>query len=82
MVNRGEEKVRVHMNVVPRSTGNSIDIMLVFSSFKIGNMFGVKNPIPRGHREGVVYIFLFVCADLNARYVGGSTRNFSTRVQT
>ena len=22
MVNRGEEKVRVHMNVVPRSTGN------------------------------------------------------------
>ena len=23
MVNRGEEKVRVHMNVVPRSTGNT-----------------------------------------------------------
>ena len=24
MVNRGEEKVRVHMNVVPRSTMNSL----------------------------------------------------------
>ena len=24
MVNRGEEKVRVHMNVVPRSTGNTV----------------------------------------------------------
>ena len=23
MANRGEEKVRVHMNVVPRSTGNT-----------------------------------------------------------
>ena len=23
MVNRGEEKVRVHMNVLPRSTGNT-----------------------------------------------------------
>ena len=23
MVNRGEERVRVHMNVVPRSTGNT-----------------------------------------------------------
>ena len=23
MMNRGEEKVRVHMNVVPRSTGNT-----------------------------------------------------------
>ena len=25
MVNRGEEKVRVHMNVVPRSTGTQIE---------------------------------------------------------
>ena len=25
MVNRGEEKVRVHMNVVPRSTMNTND---------------------------------------------------------
>jgi len=25
MVNRGEEKVRVHMNVVPRSTENTND---------------------------------------------------------
>ena len=25
MVNRGEEKVRVHMNVVPRSTMNDLD---------------------------------------------------------
>ena len=29
---------------------NSIDIKLVFSSFKIGDLFGVKDPIPRGLR--------------------------------
>ena len=34
---------------------NNIDIKLVFSSFKIGNLFSVKDPIPRGLRAGVVY---------------------------
>ena len=58
---------------------NSIDIKLVFSSFKIGNMFGVKDPIPCGLRTGVVYTF--VCADCNACYVGETTRPFSTRVR-
>ncbi|CAH3127293.1 unnamed protein product [Pocillopora meandrina] len=27
---------------------NNIDVKLAFSSFKIGDMFGVKDPIPRG----------------------------------
>ena len=39
---------------------NNIDIKLVFSSFKIGNMFSVKDPVPSGLRAGVVYRF-FVC---------------------
>ena len=29
---------------------NNIDVKLAFSSFKIGDMFGVKDPIPRGLR--------------------------------
>ena len=33
---------------------NDLDIKLVFSSFKIGNMFGVKDPIPGGLRSRVV----------------------------
>ena len=43
---------------------NNIDIKLVFSSFKIGNLFSVKDPIPRGLRAGVVYLSnraLFPC---------------------
>ena len=39
---------------------NNIDIKLVFSYFKICNMFGVKDPIPRGLRTCVVYKF-FMC---------------------
>ena len=32
MVNRGEEKVRVHMNVVPRSPGNTNSVVPCFPS--------------------------------------------------
>ena len=39
---------------------NDLDIKLVFSSFKIGNMFGLKDPIPGGLRSRVVY--KFACA--------------------
>ena len=53
-------------------------IKLVFSSVKIGSLFGVKDPIPCGLCAGVVYKFL--CVGCNACYVGEITRHFSTRV--
>ena len=58
---------------------NNIDVKLAFSSFKIGDMFGVKDPIPRGLRTCVVYKFL--CEGSNACYVGETPRHLSTRVQ-
>ena len=57
---------------------NNIDIKLVFSSCKIGNMFSVKDPVPHGLRAGVVYKFL--CAGCSACYVSETTRHFSTRI--
>ena len=42
-------------------------------------MFGVKGPIAREPRVGVVYKVL--CAGCNACYVGETTRHFSTRVR-
>ena len=33
---------------------NDLDIKLVFSAFKMGNLFGVKNPIPDGLHSRVV----------------------------
>ena len=58
---------------------NDLDIKLVFSSFTIGNMFCVKDPIPAGLRSRMVY--KFACAGCNACYVGETTRHFSTRVR-
>ena len=58
---------------------NDLDIKLVFSSFKIGNLFGMKDPIPGGLRSRVVY--KFTCAGCNACYVGETSRHFSTRVR-
>ena len=58
---------------------NDLDIKLVFSSFKIGNLFVVKDPVPDGLRSRVVY--KFGCAGCNACYVGKTCRHFSTRVR-
>ena len=41
---------------------NDLDIKLVFSSFKIGSLFGVKDPVPDGLCSRVVY--KFVCISL------------------
>ena len=36
---------------------NNIDIKLILSSFKIGNLFSAKDPIPSNLRSSVVYKF-------------------------
>ena len=46
---------------------NNIDIKLVFSFFKIGDMFVVRDPIPCGLCVGVVYTCL--CAGCSVCYV-------------
>ena len=47
---------------------NDLDIKLVLSSFLIGFLFIVKDPVADGLRSRVV--FKFVCAGCNAWYVG------------
>ena len=58
---------------------NNSDIKLIFSSFKIGNLFSAKDSIPSNLRSSVVY--KFSCAGCNACYVGETTRHFSTGVR-
>ena len=58
---------------------NDLDIKLVFSSFKIGKLLSVKDPIPGALRSHVVY--KLACAGCNACYVGETTRHFSTRLR-
>ena len=56
-----------------------IDIMLVFTTFKIKNLFNVKDAVPEGLHTRVVYKFL--CTSCNACYVGETSRHFSTWVR-
>ena len=53
--------------------------MLAFSSFKVGSLFSVKDPVPNGLRSCVVY--KFSCTGCAACYVGETTRHFNTRVR-
>ena len=58
---------------------NVMSFVKPISSFKIGSIFGVIDPIPGGLRSRVVY--KFACAGCNARYVGETVQNFSTRMK-
>ena len=56
-----------------------LNIKLVFSSFKIKNMFGNKDSIPSDLLSSVVY--KFSCAACNSCYIGETTRHITTRVK-
>ena len=58
---------------------NNLDVKLAFSSFKIGSMFSVKDPVPVELRSNVVY--KFTCASCNSCYVGETSRHLSTRIR-
>ena len=50
-----------------------------FTSFKLNNMFSVKDTIPNTLRSQVVY--KFTCAGCHTCYVGETTRHFGTRAR-
>ena len=50
---------RKKMRPLIKSYWNDLDIKLVFSPFKIGNMFGVQDPIPGRLRSRLAYKFTF-----------------------
>ena len=58
---------------------SDLTIKLVFTSFKIKNMFSVKDRTPVALKSMVVY--QFSCAGCNFRYIGETSRHFSTRIK-
>ena len=65
----------IHRSILSASR----DIRLVSTTFKIKNLFNVKDAVPEGLRTRVAY--KFSCASCNACYVGETSRHFSTRVR-
>ena len=58
---------------------HDLDIKLVFTTFKLRNLFSVKDSVSRELRSRVIY--KFTCACCNACYIGETGRHFSTRVR-
>ena len=53
-----------------------IDIKVVYSTFKIKNLFNVKDPLSDRLHSRIVY--KLSCASCNACYIGKTIRHFST----
>ena len=57
----------------------STNIKIVFSPFKVGNLFSVKGSVPKYLRSFVVY--RFTCPGCNASYIGETTHHLTTRIK-
>ena len=57
----------------------STNIKIAFSPFKVGDLFSVKESVPKYLRSFVVYIFTCPCC--NASYIGETTRHLTTRIK-
>ena len=56
-----------------------LSVKIDFTPFKVGDLFSVKDAIPKLPRLFVVYKFVF--PGCNACYIGETTRHFSTRIE-
>ena len=56
-----------------------LSVKVVFTPFKVGDLFRVKDAIPKLLKSFVVY--KFVCPGCNARYIGETTRHLSRRIE-
>ena len=65
--------------LLKRFCETDLNIKLVFTTFKIKNMFSFKDRTPDALKSMVVY--QFTCAGCNSCYIGETSRHFSTRIK-
>ena len=65
--------------VLGKQNKYKLNIKIVLTPFKFGDMFNVKDPVPKSLKSFVVY--KFVCPGCNACYIGETTRHLSTRIK-
>ena len=73
---KGTQRIR---DCITKKYCKDLDIRLVFTSYKLKNIFVAKDTVPDSLRSLVDYKLL--CAGCGACYVGETTRHFSTRVR-
>ena len=70
-----KQKIIKHCQYYCKST----NVKIVFSPFKVGDLFSVKESVPKYLRSFVVY--RFTCPGCNASYIGETTRHVTTRIK-
>ena len=65
--------------LLKRFCETDLNVKLVFTSFKIKNMFSFEDRTPDALKSMVVY--QFTCAGCNSCYIGEISRHFSTRIK-
>ena len=70
-----KEKIIKHCKYYCKST----NIKIVFSPFKVGDLFSVKESVPKYLRSFVVY--RFTCPSCNASSIGETARHLTTRIK-
>ena len=56
-----------------------MSVKIVFTPFKVGDLFSIKDAIPKLLKSFVVY--KFECPGYNAYYIGETTPHLSTRIE-
>ena len=70
-----KQKIIKHCKYYCKSTNNKI----VFSPFKVGDLFSVTESVPKYLRSFIVY--RFTCPGWNASYIVETTRHLTTRIK-
>ena len=70
-----KEKVQ---NIIKKVCNDNVNVNIIFTPYKVCNMFSSKDKIPSFLKSMVVY--KFVCSSCNACYVGETTRHLPTRI--
>ena len=73
------EQAQRKINLLIKKYCKSVSVKLVFTSFKVGQVFSTKDSVPSGLKSNVVY--QFKCASCSACYIGETTRHFLSRVE-
>ena len=71
--------IKTNIDQICQKYCKELKIELIFSLFKTGSLFSVKDSIPSEQKSFVVS--LFACAGCNASYIGETTRHLLIRME-
>ena len=78
-IGRFSGQTQEKLNALIKKYCKSVSVKVVFTSFKIGQSFLNKDPVPSSLKSNVVY--QFKCAGCSACYIGETTRHISSRIE-